>query len=63
MSNAENNHDLDIEGLVVAEAHVGKNLVMKRIRARARGRAARIMKPFSQLTIVLRDTSSEAEAA
>ncbi len=63
MSNAENNHDLDIEGLVVAEAHVGKNLVMKRIRARARGRAARILKPFSQLTIVLRDTSSEAEAA
>ena len=63
MSNAENNHGLDIESLVVAEAHVGKNLVMKRIRARARGRAARIMKPFSQLTIVLRDTSVEAEAA
>ena len=63
MSNAENNHDLDIDSLVVAEAHVGKNLVMKRIRARARGRAARILKPFSQLTIVLRDTSAEAEAA
>ncbi|WP_084399678.1 50S ribosomal protein L22 [Henriciella aquimarina] len=63
MSNAENNHGLDIDSLVVAEAHVGKNLVMKRIRARARGRAARIMKPFSQLTIVLRDTSVEAEAA
>ena len=63
MSNAENNHGLDIDSLVVAEAHVGKNLVMKRIRARARGRAARIMKPFSQLTIVLRDTSIEAEAA
>ena len=63
MSNAENNHNLDIDSLVVAEAHVGKNLVMKRIRARARGRAARIMKPFSQLTIVLRDTSVEAEAA
>lgn len=63
MSNAENNHGLDIDSLVVAEAHVGKNLVMKRIRARARGRAARILKPFSQLTIVLRDTSVEAEAA
>ncbi|CAI8418501.1 MAG: 50S ribosomal protein L22 [Henriciella sp.] len=63
MSNAENNHELDIESLVVSEAHVGKNLVMKRIRARARGRAARVMKPFSQLTIVLRDTSTEAEAA
>ncbi|MEQ8556851.1 MAG: 50S ribosomal protein L22 [Henriciella sp.] len=63
MSNAENNHGLDIDSLVVAEAHVGKNLVMKRIRARARGRAARIMKPFSQLTIVLRDSSVEAEAA
>ena len=63
MSNAENNHGLDIDSLVVAEAHVGKNLVMKRIRARARGRAARIVKPFSQLTVVLRDTSAEAEAA
>lgn len=63
MSNAENNHGLDIDSLVVAEAHVGKNLVMKRIRARARGRAARIVKPFSQLTVVLRDTSVEAEAA
>ena len=63
MSNAENNHGLDIESLVVSEAHVGKNLVMKRIRARARGRASRIMKPFSQLTIVLRDQSTEAEAA
>ncbi|MFN3212196.1 MAG: 50S ribosomal protein L22 [Henriciella sp.] len=63
VANAENNHDLDIDSLVVAEAHVGKNLVMKRIRARARGRAARVMKPFSQLTVVLRDTSQEAEAA
>ncbi|MEM7329755.1 MAG: 50S ribosomal protein L22 [Pseudomonadota bacterium] len=62
VANAENNHELDIDSLVVAEAHVGKNLVMKRIRARARGRAARIMKPFSQLTVVLRDTSQEAEA-
>ena len=62
VSNAENNHDLDIDSLVVAQAHVGKNLVMKRLRARARGRAARILKPFSQMTIVLRDTSQEAEA-
>ena len=63
IANAENNHGLDIDSLVVAEAHVGKNLVMKRIRARARGRAARIVKPFSQLTIVLRDNSQTAEAA
>ena len=60
---AENNHNLDIDSLVVAEAHVGKNLVMKRIRARARGRAARIEKPFSQLTIVLRESWAEAETA
>ena len=53
IANAENNHGLDIDSLVVAQAHVGKNLVMKRIRARARGRAARILKPFSQMTIVL----------
>ncbi|MBI1399127.1 50S ribosomal protein L22 [Hyphomonas sp.] len=63
IANAENNHGLDIDSLVVAEAHVGKNLVMKRIRARARGRAAPIQKPFAQLTIVLRDTSQTAEAA
>lgn len=64
IANAENNHNLDIDSLVVAEAHVGKNLVMKRIRARARGRAARVEKPFSQLTILLRDTSLQsAEAA
>ena len=63
IANAENNHGLDIDSLVVTQAHVGKNLVMKRIRARARGRAARIMKPFSQLTIVLTDTSVAAEEA
>ncbi|KCZ87102.1 50S ribosomal protein L22 [Hyphomonas johnsonii] len=63
IANAENNHGLDIDSLIVAEAHVGKNMVMKRIRARARGRAARILKPFAQVTIVLRDTSMEAEAA
>jgi large subunit ribosomal protein L22 len=63
IANAENNPGLDIDSLVVAEAHVGKNLVMKRIRARARGRAAPIQKPFAQLTIVLRDVSQTAEAA
>ncbi len=63
IANAENNHGLDIDSLVVSQAHVGKNLVMKRIRARARGRAARIHKPFSQLTIVLTDTSATVEEA
>jgi large subunit ribosomal protein L22 len=60
IANAENNHDLDIDALVVAQAHVGKNMVLKRMSTRARGRGARIMKPFSQLTIVLRDSSKEA---
>lgn len=63
IANAENNHGLDIDSLVVTQAHVGKNLVMKRIRARARGRAAAIRKPFSQLTIVLTDTSASQEEA
>jgi len=53
IANAENNHNLDIDKLVVSEAYVGKSLVMKRWRARARGRVARILKPFSNLTIVL----------
>ncbi|HXQ45243.1 MAG TPA: 50S ribosomal protein L22, partial [Caulobacteraceae bacterium] len=48
ISNAENNHSLDIDQLVVAEAYVGKNLVMKRIATRARGRSTRILKPFSE---------------
>jgi large subunit ribosomal protein L22 len=60
ISNAENNHNLDIDSLVVAEAYVGKNLVMKRFAARARGRASRIQKPFSEITIVVRE---QAEAA
>ena len=55
ISNAENNHNLDIDSLVVAEAYVGKNLVMKRFSARARGRASRIEKPFSEITIVVRE--------
>lgn len=62
IANAENNHDLDIDNLVVAEAYVGKNLIMKRFRARARGRAARIVKPFSQLTIVVREKMEEEAA-
>jgi large subunit ribosomal protein L22 len=60
VSNAENNHNLDIDNLVVAEAYVGKNLVMKRFSARARGRAARIEKPFSEITIVVRELSGDA---
>jgi len=55
IANAENNHGLDIDSLVVSEAYVGKNLVMKRFRARARGRGAKILKPFSELTIVVRE--------
>ena len=51
IANAENNHDLDIDELVVSEAYVGKNLVLKRGRPRARGRYGKILKPFSQLTI------------
>jgi large subunit ribosomal protein L22 len=63
IANADNNHGFDIDSLVVAEAHVGKNLVMKRMHARARGRGARIERPFSQLTIVLRDTSAVAQTS
>ena len=53
IANAENNHSLDVDRLYVKEAHVGKGLVMKRFRARAKGRGARILKPFSHLTIVV----------
>jgi large subunit ribosomal protein L22 len=60
IANAENNHDLDVDALVVAEAYVGKNLVMKRLRARARGRAARILKPFAQITVVVRQVEESA---
>lgn len=55
IANAENNHDLDIDKLYVAQVNVGKSLVMKRFRARARGRGARIMKPFSNLEIIVRE--------
>jgi large subunit ribosomal protein L22 len=60
IANAENNHDLDVDALEVAEAFVGKNLVMKRWRARARGRVGRIVKPFSEVTIVLRESQRSA---
>ncbi len=58
IANAENNHELDVDSLVVAEAFVGKALVMKRFHARARGRASRVEKPFSNLTIVVREVES-----
>ena len=59
IANAENNHALDIDKVYVDEAFVGKNMVMKRWRARARGRAAKILKPFSQLTIILKEQNIE----
>ncbi|MCX8255305.1 50S ribosomal subunit protein L22 [Beijerinckiaceae bacterium RH AL1] len=60
IANAENNHDLDVDDLIVAEAHVGKALVMKRFSPRARGRAGRIEKPFANLTIVVREVEEQA---
>jgi large subunit ribosomal protein L22 len=60
ISNAENNHNLDIDNLVVSEAFVGKNITMKRFSPRARGRANRIEKPFSEITIVVREMSEAA---
>jgi large subunit ribosomal protein L22 len=60
IANAENNHDLDVDDLIVAEAHVGKSLEIKRFHARARGRAGRIVKPFSHLTIVVRQVEAAA---
>jgi len=60
IANAENNHDLDVDALVVAEAFVGKALVMKRWSPRARGRVGRIEKPFSHLTIVVREAEEAA---
>lgn len=63
IANAENNHDLDVDSLVVAEAHVGKSIVMKRFHVRGRGRASRIEKPFSHLTIIVREVETKGEAA
>jgi large subunit ribosomal protein L22 len=60
IANAENNHDLDINALVVSEAYVGKNLVMKRWTPRARGRVGRIEKPFSQLTVIVTEVEETA---
>jgi large subunit ribosomal protein L22 len=62
VANAENNHGLDVDDLVVAEAYVGKNLVLKRFHARGRGRSGKILKPFSQLTVVVREVKETSEA-
>jgi large subunit ribosomal protein L22 len=65
VANAENNHDLDVNDLVVAEAYVGKNLVIRRFHARGRGRMSKIEKPFAQLTVIVKEleqaTEKEAE--
>jgi len=60
IANAENNHGLDVDRLYVAEAYTGKSITMKRFRARARGRAARILKPFARMTIVVREREDAA---
>jgi len=60
IANAENNHSLDVDQLIVAEAYVGKNLVMKRFHTRARGRMGKILKPFSQVTVVVREVQEQA---
>lgn len=60
IANAENNHNLDVDSLIVAEASVGKSISMKRFHARARGRASRIVKPFSRIRIVVREQEEEA---
>jgi large subunit ribosomal protein L22 len=60
IANAENNHGLDIDSLVVAQAFVNKGLVMKRMNTRARGRGARIEKPFSHITIIVREAEGAA---
>ena len=63
IANAENNHNLDVDALVVAEASVGKSVTMKRFHTRGRGKSTRILKPFSRLRIVVRETSDEAGEA
>ena len=60
IANAENNHELDVDDLIVSEAYVGKAMVMKRFSPRARGRAGRIEKPFSNLTIIVREVAATA---
>ena len=59
IANAENNHNLDVDELIVAEAYVGKSLTMRRFRARARGRMSRITKPFSRVTVVVREREED----
>ncbi len=61
VANAENNYQYDIDKLIVKEAYCGKQVVMKRFRARAKGRAAEIMKPYSNLTIILTETTKQTE--
>ena len=63
IANAENNHGLDVDDLIVAEAYVGKNLTLKRGRPRARGRYGKILKPFAQLTILVRVPAAKEEQA
>ena len=63
IANAENNHDLDVDDLVVSEASVGKNLVLKRFHARARGRGARVEKSFAQVTIVVQQLREEEQTS
>ena len=60
IANAENNHNLDVDSLIVAEASVGKSITMKRFHTRGRGKSTRILKPFSRLRIVVREVSDEA---
>ena len=62
VANAENNHGLDVNELVVSEAYVGKNLVMKRFHARGRGKASTVLKPFSQITVIVRQPDEEKKA-
>ena len=62
IANAENNHGLDVDQLIVSEAYVGKSLVMKRWRPRARGRMGKILKPFSQLTVIVKQKEEEPQA-
>jgi large subunit ribosomal protein L22 len=63
VANAENNHQLDVDDLIVSEAYVGKNLIMKRFHPRGRGKMSQILKPFSQLTVVVREKRAEDAAA
>jgi large subunit ribosomal protein L22 len=62
VANAENNHNLDVDDLIVAQAWTGKDMVLKRFHARGRGRGARVLKPFSELTIVVREHKEEKKA-